>query len=333
MSETLPALPRETIWLVSPVFRDCESYLRLRQDARAVLAAHDADVDLRFVAVDDTAGDDPAVAALQALPDQTVMTPPFPLGHQRAIVFGLRQLATIVDEEDRVVTLDADGEDKPEDLPHLLAPLAGTGASLRTVVVAMRTRRHESPPFKILYFLFKIFFRSLTGTIIRSGNYAAYRGWLVRNVLFHPAFDLCYSSSLLSLGLAVTRVPCERGKRYAGASKMTYLKLIQHGLRMLMPFADRIAIRGLVVLTVLFAASLAGTAALLGGTMAGLLSSPGWLIYVLCTATLLCALAVACMVIVFALFVQAQSLSLAQLDTGLRAPEGAARASSARRRA
>jgi hypothetical protein len=214
-----------------------------------------------------------------------------------------------------------------------MAPLREPSASVRAVSVAARTRRRESPPFKVLYLFFKTFFRFLTGTIIRSGNYAAYRGWLTHNVLFHPCFDLSYSSSLLSLGLNVHRVPCERGTRYAGVSKMTYTKLIQHGLRMLMPFADRIATRGLMALSALLAISVLGAASLLGLHLSGRLAVPGWLFYTVCSGVLLCGLGVVCLVIVFALFVQSQSLSLSSLDVGARAsdPE-AVRAASLRSR-
>ena len=44
----------DTLWLVSPIYYDVESYRRLRDDARAALAGT-PDVTLRFVAVDDTA--------------------------------------------------------------------------------------------------------------------------------------------------------------------------------------------------------------------------------------------------------------------------------------
>jgi hypothetical protein len=314
-------LPSERIWLVSPIYYDVESYCGLRDGARAALAVLPG-IDVRFVAVDDSAGSDPDIRRLEQLPEQTVITPPFPLGHQRALVFGLRRLSATVDETDLVVTLDADGEDKPEDLPRLLAPLRDAGASVRTVVVAARTHRRESLPFKLLYLCFKAFFQLLTGTVIRSGNYAAYRGWLTRNVLFHPQFDLSYSSGLLSLGLNVRREPCERGVRYAGASKMTYVKLIQHGLRMLMPFADRIATRGLIVLATFLALGLVAGIVMLVLRASGY-ELPVWTIAVLVSALLLAAFGVACLVIVFALFVQSQSLSLSRLDSGLRQVEDA----------
>jgi hypothetical protein len=306
-------LPIETIWVLSPIYFDTQSYTRLRDNVRAALA-YMPGLDIRFVAVDDSAGADHEMRSLEQLPAQRVITPPFPLGHQRALVFGLRRLSTMAHERDLVVTLDADGEDKPEDLPSLLAPLLAEDASPRTVVVAARTKRRETPSFKFFYILFKTFFRLLTGTVIRSGNFAAYRGWLTRNAMFHPHFDLSYSSSLLSLGLAVQRVPCERGRRYYGTSKMTYVKLVQHGLRMLMPFADRIATRGLVILAVLLGMTTAAAVTLVTLKLSGHPASPSWAIYALCTAMLLLALAAACLVILFALFVQSQSLSLAQLD-------------------
>ncbi len=249
------------LWIVSPLYFDVEPYARLQQNLAAALKG--SPLEPRLVAVDDSAGLDPAVATLGV----RVVVPPFNLGHQRALVFALRTLAREMADDDVVVTLDGDGEDQPEDLPRLLAPLLAEPGNLRRIARAARTRRHETPPFKILYFLFKHFFLLLSGTVVRSGNYAAYRGWVARNVLFHPHFDLCYSSGLLSLNLHIERVPCERGRRYAGASKMTWASLVLHGFRMLMPFADRIAVRGLVasgcgglVVALLAAARLLGAA-------------------------------------------------------------------------
>jgi hypothetical protein len=186
---------------------------------------------VRFVLVDDTAGYDGEVAGLEAFADVTVITPPFNLGHQRALVYGLRTIAGDLDDVDIVVTMDADGEDRPEDLPRLIAPLLHHPDQLGMLCVARRTKRSESLRFKIFYLFFKLMFRSLTGNNVRSGNYAAYRGWLARRMLAHPYFDLCYSATLVSLDLSVTAVPCARGTRYAGSSRMNMLRLFMHGAR------------------------------------------------------------------------------------------------------
>ena len=76
--------------------RDTESYLRLHEEAIAACRADGWTGELRFVVVDDSAGTDHEVAQLAAHPDVAVLTPPFGLGHQRAIVYGLRSIAADV---------------------------------------------------------------------------------------------------------------------------------------------------------------------------------------------------------------------------------------------
>ena len=88
-----------------------------------------------------------------------MIAPPFNLGHQRAIVFGLRLIEPDIDDVDLVVTMDADGEDRPEDLPRLLDPLLEAPADRRRLCVARRTKRRESFRFRVMYF----FFRSCSG--------------------------------------------------------------------------------------------------------------------------------------------------------------------------
>jgi hypothetical protein len=237
------------LWIVCPVYLDVDGFLAVREHARELLAEQlqERFGEVRFVAVDDSGGHDASVDRLRTLADVTLLAPPFNLGHQRALVFGLRTLAPAIAPADIVVTMDADGEDRPEDLPALLAPLLDAPSDLRRVVVARRTQRSESALFKLLYFCFRILFRTLTGKVIRSGNFAAFRGWFVHDVVFHPHFDLCYSSSFISLNLAVEPVPLARGRRYSGRSRMSLSRLLAHGVSMLLPFTERIAIRSLIV--------------------------------------------------------------------------------------
>jgi hypothetical protein len=61
----------------------------------------------------------------------------------------------------------------------------------------------------------------------------------------HPYFDLCSSPTLVSLGMTVTAAPFPRVRRYEGGSRMNLLRLSMHGVRMLMPFMERVAARTL----------------------------------------------------------------------------------------
>ena len=305
-----------TTWIVTPVYRDTSSFRILRERLLEVLAAEPGAVRgrLRFVVIDDTAGQDPEIAGLQGLDDVIVLQPPFNLGHQRGIVYALRKMLPRFADDDAVVTMDADGEDRPEDLPRLLAALDDHAAPERRVVLALRTKRHEPPVFKILYRGFKLLFRALTGATVRTGNYAVMPGSVAKRALLHPTFDLAYSSAILALDLPVTYVPCERGRRYEGESKMTYGRLAMHGLRMLMPFTDRIAIRALAAF-VLFG--------LVGVVLAAVVvvlkyftdsSIPGWTSYIALGSLIVSLVALGNFVSLFVLFSQTRAVSLASIE-------------------
>lgn len=272
-SSTTPRPHRVVV--VSPVYRDAAALAELRRRIREVLAGHPAVGDLRFVVTDDTAGEDDVLAAMR---DDTtaVLVPPYNLGHQGAIVFALRELAPALGPDDVVVTMDSDGEDRPEDLPALLAPLFEDDDDLFLVAVARRTRRQEALAFRISYLAFKAVFKLLTGVVIRSGNFAAMRGALVVAAIGHPCFDQCYSSSLVSLPFRRRDVPIARGTRYSGRSRMGFFRLVTHGMHMLMPFLDRIAVRCLLLSAVVGVAALVLLASVLATLLLGASAPAGW---------------------------------------------------------
>jgi polyisoprenyl-phosphate glycosyltransferase len=305
-----------TVWVFTPVYRDTGSFRILRERLLEVLAAGTAAApgQVRFVVIDDTAGQDPEVEGLRELDDVLVLQPPFNLGHQRGIVYALRKTLPRVADDDAVVTMDADGEDRPEDLPRLLAALRSGEGVGHKVVLALRTKRHEPLAFKVLYRGFKLLFRALTGATVRTGNYAAMPGAVAKRALLHPTFDLAYSSAILALEMPVEYVPCERGRRYQGESKMTYGKLAMHGLRMLMPFTDRIAIRalGAFVFFGLLGAVLAAVVVFLKIFTSS--SIPGWTSYIALGALIVSLVALGNFVSLFVLFSQTRAVSLASIE-------------------
>jgi hypothetical protein len=314
-------LPR--LWVVAPSYDDVDAFELLRERIRAAVDASGVAVaSVEFVLVDDTGGLDPKARRLGALDDVTVLDPPFNLGHQRALVFGVRTIAPALDEHDIVVTLDADGEDKPEDLPRLLAALT-IDDDLRRIVLARRTRRRETLLFRLLYLVYRGCFRALTGVVVRTGNYAAYRGWTATHVLRHPSFDLCYSSTFLSLNLPVEHVHCERGSRYAGHSRMSYGRLVQHGLAMLMPFTDRIAVRALLAFAAAMALSVVLAVAVTCVKLFTDRAIPGWATSTLLLLIVLSFVALGNFVVLFTVFAQTRGMSLAHMEEVARERTGA----------
>jgi hypothetical protein len=212
------------------------------------------------------------------------------------------------------VTLDSDGQDRPEDLPRLLAPVLATSERTHAVALARRTSRVESFAFKVAYLGFRIVFRALTGKVVRSGNFAAYRGVVGKRLLRHPYFDLCYSSTFIALDVPIAYVPCPRGPRYEGKSRMNSASLTLHGMRMLMPFIDRIAVRALALLSI---TSFVGIGLLISVVVVKLFTDtaiPGWATYAALGALLVSLVALSSWVILFATFSQSRGISLSNLD-------------------
>jgi len=303
------------LWVVCPVYFDVDSFLTLRDRIRGELAALGSRCPqrCRLVVVDDSGGQDPDIERLDGLADVVVMPVPFNLGHQGALVFGLRRLAPIVNADDWVVTLDADGEDKPEDLPRMLKALAAHRSSVNHLVLALRAKRKESVTFKFGYFFFKLLFRLMTGTMTRTGNFAAFHGRVAKTLLFHPYFDLSYSSALIALNIPATFVPCDRGRRYAGESKMNFSRLMMHGLRMLMPFVDRLTIRALIAFGTIFGLGLGGSLVVVGDVAFGFWTLPDWMWVLVLAIVSLSLTGLVSLVILFVVFVHFRSLSLSGL--------------------
>ena len=239
-------MDKKKLWVVCPCFFDVDSFCKTELEARRAVMEKFPDFSLHFVLIDDSAGADPKVADLKTRPDLSILHMPYNLGHQAAIVYALRTLGNEVAENDYLITMDADGEDRPEDTPALLNVLVKNEKNSLQIVLAWRTFRRETMVFKIGYFCFRNVFRLLTGKQIKNGNFAAFRGLFLKEIIFHPHFDQCYSSSFISLPLQIDFVALPRGVRFFGTTKMGYMNLITHGLKMLMPLTERIAIRGVV---------------------------------------------------------------------------------------
>ena len=303
--------PPTRLHIVSPVYHDSASYEILHARINECL---DADAELhwlerRFTVVDDTAGADRELDRVAHELGVTVICPPFNLGHQRALVYGLRALASEIGEDDVVVTLDADGEDQPEDIARLVKPVLEEGGE-RSVALALRARRREALSFRLFYAVYRAVFRMLTGTVVRSGNFAAYRGWLPKRVLDHHYFDLCYSSALTSLDLATLYVPCDRGARYKGRSRMGFSRLMLHGLSMLMPFTDRIIVRALIVFASTLVLCVLAAIAVVVVKYATDLAIPGWATSTLLGLAVLSLLASGNRLVLLVVFPQARGMSL-----------------------
>lgn len=255
--------------VVTPVFEDGASFARLCRDLSRLELGGGR---LEIVAVDDGSSVDPPVAASIADAGLAgrILRLKRNVGHQMAICAGLHRVAA----EPRfsgAVVMDCDGEDRPEDIRRLLEAAGDCDA-----VVALRRRRTERFFFRFFYGLYRWFFGLLTGRRIRFGNFCAInRRGLLRLAAMHET-PLHLAAALIKSRLRRTEIPIDRGKRYAGRSRMNFSGLALHGIRAIAVFDDAVLTRLGLVCVGAASFSVVVLAIAVGLKLAGE-ATPGWL--------------------------------------------------------
>ena len=164
------------------------------------------------------------------------------LGHQRAIAIGLSYIAKEVSCE-KVIVMDADGEDAPKDINALVA---ASEQSPDRIVFAQRTKRQESFTFRFFYGIYKFIFRQLTGKVITFGNFSLIPQRRLQNLVRVSEIWNNFPGGIIRSRIPYVAIPTERGKRLAGESKMNFVSLVLHGLSTISVLIDVTAVRILI---------------------------------------------------------------------------------------
>ena len=240
---TFPAtqpVPLQTLCVVVPVFNDWASFRVLLEHLDAVAAT----LPLRiFVSAIDDGSTEPfdptLIPALPSLAGVEVVHLALNVGHQRAIAIGLCQAVEDYDL-DAILVMDGDGEDQPEAIPTLLQTAAGMP---EFCIVVQRRKRTEKLTFRTGYLVYKALFKLVTGREINFGNFSmTSRAYARRLVMISDLWNNL-AAAVLRSKFPVTRVPMDRGHRYAGSSKMNFVSLVIHGLSGISVYAETIFVR------------------------------------------------------------------------------------------
>ena len=193
------------------------------------------------------------------------------LGHQRAIAVGLVFVYGNVPCR-AVVVMDADGEDRPSDIPALASKFHEHGE--RSIVFAARAKRLEKPLFRVLYHVYRLIHWVITGDQVRVGNFSIIPFSSVAKLVVVPEIWYHYAAAVIRSRLAFESIPTPRGKRLTGKSKMNFIALLLHGLSAFFVYGDIVGARLLVGIAlalmlevVLLATSIVGLPAYLAATL------------------------------------------------------------------
>ena len=151
--------------------------------------------------------------------------------------------------------MDSDGEDNPIEISRMLS-LASKNSD--SVITSNRKSRSEPLIVKVLYkiHLFLTFLFSFKW--ISFGNFTTFNSINLKNILNDNSSWLAYSSSIIK-NCKIKRLYAKREKRYFDKSKIGFIKLIEHSIRVNSVFANRVTLISILYITFVYLIFAAGS--------------------------------------------------------------------------
>ena len=166
--------------------------------------------------------------------------------HQRCIAAGLMYILKNEDF-DHVIIMDADGEDRPEELNDFYKKSL---ENPNMTITGNRFKRSEGIVFRFLYEVHKILTLIFTGKFIKFGNFSCLPRKHVEKLVQKPYLWNSYSSSVVRTISERTSISSIRGLRYVQPSKMNFFALFFHSLSVISVFRTEVIIRSILYFVV-----------------------------------------------------------------------------------
>ena len=237
------------IKILIPIYNDWQSVLKLLENIN--LHASTLEDEFSVIIVNDTSTEiKPEFSGdLSSLESVKIINMKENRGHARCNAAGLKHINE-KEEFDYIIPMDGDGEDKPEELILLIEKIKDYPDM---VITANRVKRSEGFIFKFCYLVHKYLTLIFTGQTIKYGNYTCLPKSIVNKMVNEPATWSSFSGSLAKIAKDRKSIPSERGTRYFGPSKMSFINLLKHSLSIIAVFKSRLLIRStLFLITYLF---------------------------------------------------------------------------------
>ena len=237
------------IKILIPIYNDWQSVFKLLENINSEVSA--LDDEFSVIIINDTSSESrPEFSTnLDHLKSVQIINMKENKGHARCNAAGLRY----IDEKedfDYIIPMDGDGEDRPEELSLLIEKIKDYPD---VVVTANRIKRSEGFIFKFCYLTHKYLTLVFTGETIKYGNYSCLPKSVVNKMVNEPATWSSFSGSLAKTVKDKKSIPSERGTRYFGPSKMSFINLLKHSLSIIAVFKTTLLIRSvLFLITYLF---------------------------------------------------------------------------------
>jgi glycosyltransferase involved in cell wall biosynthesis len=262
------------IAVVVPVFNDWESLSRLIDEIDACQMPEAVKFSL-FI-INDSSTDPPRIffpfRPFIRISEIELINLACNLGHQRAIAVGLVEVYNRK-AFDSILVMDSDGEDRPSEIARLYAE---AGKRPSHIICAQRKQRPGHTIFRLWYLCYKILFRMLTGAQIDFGNFCLIPGEKLEALINQSSIWNNLAGTIARERIPLVKIPSDRGRRYAGKSKMNFVSLVMHGLSAISIYSDVVMVRLVIVTVVIIAVTIFGIAWVLAEKLLTNLAIPGW---------------------------------------------------------
>ena len=232
--------------ILIPVFNDWDSVFKLLENINFEVSTLNHDFSVIIVNDASTESRPELSTDLNNLRSVQIINMKKNKGHARCNAAGLKHISEKGDF-DYIIPMDGDGEDRPEELALLVEKIKDYPD---TVVTANRVKRSEGFIFKFCYLAHKYLTFIFTGQNIKYGNYTCLPKSAVNEMVNEPATWSSFSGSLAKIVKNKKSIPSERGTRYFGPSKMSFINLLKHSLSIIAVFKTTLLIRSILFLIV-----------------------------------------------------------------------------------
>jgi len=234
------------IKILIPIYNDWNSAFKLLENINSEVSVLDSEFSVIIVNDASTENKPELSVDLDNLKSIQIINMKENRGHARCNAAGLKYVNE-KEDFDHIIPMDGDGEDRPEELSLLIEK---TKEHPDTVITADRVKRSEGFIFKFCYLVHKYLTLIFTGKTIKYGNYTCLPKFIVNEIVSEPATWSSFSGSLAKITKDRKPIPSERGTRYFGPSKMSFINLLKHSLSIIAVFKSTLLIRSTLFLII-----------------------------------------------------------------------------------
>ena len=232
------------IKILIPIYNDWQSVFKLLENINSKISTLDGEFSVIIVNDASTEVRSEFPVNLDSLKSIQVINMKENRGHARCNAAGLKHISE-KEEFDYTIPMDGDGEDRPEELSLLIEKIKTYPDA---VITANRVKRSEGFIFKFCYLTHKYLTFVFTGQSIKYGNYTCLPKSIVNEIVNEPATWNSFSGSLAKIAKDKKSIPSERGERYFGPSKMSFINLLKHSFSIIAVFKSTLLVRSTLFL-------------------------------------------------------------------------------------